>query len=111
MTVDKTARKNTEARLTGGAAGNRQSSFKMLILFTALASTAVFASERPVLKPADVFGIISAHDPQVSPDGRRIVYVQVRANVINDRWNSSRRVVDNHGRNNRPITEVLDEAD
>jgi acylaminoacyl-peptidase len=42
-------------------------------------------SERPVLKPLDVFDLQWAADPEVSPDGRSVAYVRMRMDIKSDR--------------------------
>src|SRR5437762_12215783 len=41
------------------------------------------------LKPLDVFNLQLASDPQISPDGKRIVYVRQSSDVMNDRRRSN----------------------
>ena len=42
-------------------------------------------SERPVLKPLDVFDLQWAADPEVSPDGRSVAYVRMSKDIKTDR--------------------------
>ena len=43
---------------------------------------------------ADLFGLSIAADPQISPDGRTIVYVRRTADVMTDRMQSSLWLID-----------------
>jgi hypothetical protein len=43
---------------------------------------------------ADLFGLSIAADPQISPDGRTIVYVRRSADVMTDRMQSSLWLID-----------------
>lgn len=57
------------------------------------------ASEAPYAAPSrfsalDVFALESAGDPQLSPDGRSIVYVRRVADIMTDRYRSSIWIVD-----------------
>ena len=57
-----------------------------LILFI----PAVRAAEKSTrLEPLDVFNLQFAADPQISPDGRRIVYVRQFSNVMTDKHYSN----------------------
>jgi acylaminoacyl-peptidase len=53
---------------------------------------------------ADVFGLEWASDPQVSPDGRRIVYVRNGFDVMTDRARASLWIVDAEGGGHRALT-------
>ncbi len=56
------------------------------------------------LSEMDVFNIEYAVDPQISPDGRRIVYARRFADIFSDRWVSNLWVVNFDGTDNRPLT-------
>lgn len=69
------------------------------------------ASEQPPapraadrLQPMDVFGLEWAADPQISPDGRRIVYVRNSMDVMKDRRRSHLWLIDADGGDHRPLT-------
>jgi acylaminoacyl-peptidase len=55
------------------------------------------------LQPMDVFDIESAADPQISPDGKRVVYVRNFADVMSDQRFTSLWIVDSSGSNHRPV--------
>jgi len=54
--------------------------------------------------PGDVFDLEWASDPQLSPDGTRIVYVRNFMDVMSDRHRSNLWIVDVGGSNHRPLT-------
>jgi acylaminoacyl-peptidase len=58
----------------------------------------------PRLTPADVFDLEWAADPQVSPDGRRVVYERHFMDIVHDRRRSTLWVVAVDGTDHRPLT-------
>jgi acylaminoacyl-peptidase len=65
------------------------------------------AAEPPAddrLKLMDVFHLEYASDPQVSPDGTRVVYVRNFADVMKDKFRSHLWVVNVDGSDHRPLT-------
>lgn len=68
------------------------------------------AAERTALQPMDLFAIQAASDPQMSPDGKRIAYVRIRADVVQDEWSTSLWVTDADGRNQQPLTDPKESA-
>src|SRR5271169_1678532 len=75
--------------------------FLFLLLFP-LASAAQENADR--LEPLDVFRVQVASDPQISPDGKRIVYVRQSAEVSSDRRVSNLWIVNFDGSEHRPLT-------
>jgi acylaminoacyl-peptidase len=59
----------------------------------------------PVLKPMDVFDLESATDPQISADGKRIVFVRNSFDVMKDRGRSRLWIVNADGTDPRPLTD------
>ncbi|MGD8441045.1 MAG: S9 family peptidase [Holophagae bacterium] len=53
---------------------------------------------------ADVFQLEYAADPQISPDGTRIVYVRTFMDIMTDRRRSNLWIIDVDGSNHRPLT-------
>jgi acylaminoacyl-peptidase len=83
----------------------------MRLAFAVLAlsvTAAVHAGEtKPdprVLQPMDVFGLEWADAPQLSPDGRSVVYQRHWFDVMKDRKRANLWIVDADGRRNRPLT-------
>src|SRR2546425_12769579 len=56
------------------------------------------------LTASDVFNLQYAVDPQISPDGRRIVYVREFSDMLSDRRCSNLWVINFDGTDNRPLT-------
>src|SRR5579884_3995282 len=56
------------------------------------------------LQPMDVFRIQYDADPQISPDGSKIVYERHFADIFADRWRSNLWIVNFDGSGNRPLT-------
>ena len=81
-------------------------------LQTALGQTAVTAdaghlAKRSPIKPlvaTDIFNIELANDPQIAPDGSRIVYVRAFNDITSDKRCSNLWIVNRDGTDNRPLT-------
>ena len=56
------------------------------------------------LAPMDVFALQYAADPQIAPDGRRIVYVRQQADVMTDKRVSNLWLIDVDGKVDRALT-------
>ena len=52
----------------------------------------------------DVFGLEYASDPQISPDGNKVVYVRNSMDIMKDRKAAGLWVVDTDGKNHRKLT-------
>ncbi|HEV2987752.1 MAG TPA: S9 family peptidase [Candidatus Angelobacter sp.] len=77
----------------------------LLLLITLLFITAAMAQQkRPGLSVEDIFNLQSVSDPQISPDGQRIVYVRGFADIMTDRRCSNLWIINADGSNNRPLT-------
>ncbi|MGB7846708.1 MAG: S9 family peptidase [Candidatus Acidiferrum sp.] len=72
------------------------------LVFSPLALTAQDLPNR--LEPMDVFHVQVASDPQISPDGKRIVYSRQSADVSSDRRVSNLWIINFDGSEHRPIT-------
>lgn len=59
------------------------------------------------LKLQDIFEIEFASDPQISPDGKTIVYVRNYFDIMTDRQNANLWSIDADGGNHRPLTTGL----
>ena len=55
-------------------------------------------------EPLDVFDLEFATDPQISPDGKQIVYARSFMDVMTDRRLSNLWTIDWNGENHRPLT-------
>ncbi len=79
----------------------------MAILTFALASALAISQEPPLQVPlaaGDLFELELASDPQISPDGSRIVYVRRWADVHEDRWRANLWIIASTGEDHRPLT-------
>ena len=80
----------------------------MLWLFMALALPILAGeTEKPSenhLKPIDVFNLEYASDPQISPDGYKIVYVRNFFDIMTDRARSNLWIINFDGSDHRPLT-------
>lgn len=63
-----------------------------------------FAQEKTTLDLLDIFNYEFVSDPQISPDGSKIVYVRNFKDVMTDRNLSNLWIIDFEGSNNRPLT-------
>jgi len=79
-----------------------------VIAFLSLLFVPLAGSPSPAGKKAfqmkDVFGLVYASDPQVSPDGLRIVYSRTFMDIMKDRRRSELWIVNLDGSGNRPLT-------
>jgi dipeptidyl aminopeptidase/acylaminoacyl peptidase len=55
-------------------------------------------------KPIDVFQLEYASDPQISPDGKKIVYVRNFFDIMTDRQRSNLWIINYDGSEHRPLT-------
>ncbi len=56
-----------------------------------------------LFQPEDVFQLERAVDPQISPDGSRVVYVRAGSDIMTDRSRSALWIVNADGSNHRPL--------
>ena len=68
--------------------------FSSFILIVAMLSTPVFAQDNSLFKSKDIFSLEYANDPQISPDGRKVVYVRNSNNIMTDNKNRSLWLID-----------------
>ena len=79
--------------------------FSTTALLLALANcwADVAASDPKLLQARDVFGLQTAGDAQISPDGKRIVYVRNSYDIMTDRTRSHLWVINSDGSEHRPL--------
>jgi acylaminoacyl-peptidase len=76
-----------------------------MIVFAALLGTALAADlDDETLQLIDVFQLEYAADPQISPDGERIVYVRSFMDIMEDRRRSNLWILNSDGSDHRPLT-------
>ncbi len=73
-------------------------------VLTAAAQPRPAAAPSGVLVPMDIFHVRYDSDPQISPDGTKIVYERHFADIFHDRWRSNLWIVNYDGRDDRPLT-------
>jgi acylaminoacyl-peptidase len=56
------------------------------------------------LAPLDLFELEYAGQPQISPDGKRVIYVRSFADVFTDQFHSNLWIIDADGSGHRPLT-------
>ena len=78
----------------------------VILLIIALTWTSAVADEIDdgKLNLIDVFQLEYAADPQISPDGERVVYVRSFMDIMADRRRSNLWIVNADGSNHRPLT-------
>ena len=74
----------------------------LLTLSVAVAGQEESESER--FRPIDLFELEYASDPQISPNGARVVYVRNAMDIMADRRRSTLWIVDADGTSHRPLT-------
>ncbi len=82
-------------------------SSSVLVLASALALPALARAQAPAPRPlaaGDLFQLEFAADPQISPDGKQIVYVRRWADDRQDRWRSNLWLVPSAGGEQRALT-------
>src|SRR5260221_407912 len=80
------------------------SPFAVCIAILVAIGPAVYAQDKHTLEPMDVFRLEYAADPQISPDGQRVVYVRNFMDVKKDRRRSNLWIVNVDGSDHRPLT-------
>ncbi len=82
-----------------------KSTFTLLVILLLSVSTSLFAVQaNEQLKMLDVFEMELATDPQISPDGKSIVYVRNFMDIMEDRRRGNLWIINSDGKNNRPLT-------
>ena len=71
--------------------------------FVLLVSAATLAAQDSRFTAEDVFQLERAVDPQISPDGSRIVYVRTGFDIMTDRTRSALWIVNVDGSDHRPL--------
>ena len=64
----------------------------------------VFAGNGNVLGPMDIFEMEGVSDPQISPDGSKILYVRSASDIMTDKRYSNIWIINYNGTDNRPLT-------
>ena len=80
---------------------------RLLAVMFVLLSPAVLVADKQPLQLEDVFDLEFAGDPQISPDGRQVIYIRNSMDIMKDRVRGRLWTVDADGKNHRPL---LDDA-
>jgi dipeptidyl aminopeptidase/acylaminoacyl peptidase len=78
--------------------------FIFLIAFIISGSLSSIAQMSDIMEPLDVFELEFVSDPQISPDGKKIIYVRNFKDIMTDKNLSNLWMIDADGKNNRPLT-------
>ena len=78
--------------------------YRLLVFTTLLIFSSAGIAQADVLQIEDVFELESANSPQISPDGKTIVYVRQFADVMTDKYYSNLWLISFDGNDNRPLT-------
>src|ERR1700688_3834882 len=78
--------------------------FSLCLFILVAASPELHAQDKDAFQPMDVFRLEFAADPQISPDGKRIVYVRNFMDVMKDRRRSNLWIINVDGSEHRPLT-------
>lgn len=76
----------------------------LAIPLIALAGPPEQGTDNQRFQPIDVFQLEYASDPQISPDGQKIVYVRNFYDIMTDRRRSNLWIIDSDGSDHRPLT-------
>lgn len=77
----------------------------LIIFFTLLAvHNQVWAQQKTNLELLDIFDMEYVSDPQISPDGKQVVYVRNFKDIMSDKNLSNLWIVSVDGSRNRPLT-------
>ena len=80
------------------------STFALCLLILVAAGPVLRAQDQDALQPMDVFRLEYAADPQISPDGKRVVYVRNFMDIKKDRRRSNLWIINTDGSDHRPLT-------
>ncbi|MCB7482458.1 S9 family peptidase [Christiangramia sediminis] len=75
-----------------------------LFAFLVFLSTSVLSQEKSELQLLDIFDYEYVSDPQISPDGSKVIYVRNFKDIMTDQNLSNLWIVNADGSQNRPLT-------
>ncbi len=76
----------------------------LIILVAVLYCSLMFAQSSDVLEPIDIFDMEFVGDPQISPDGSKIVYVRNFKDIMTDGNRSNLWIINSDGTGHMPLT-------
>ncbi len=65
------------------------------------------AQQHPPLQPLDIFELEWASDPQISPDGKRVVYLRNGMDIMKDKRVKSLWIINTDGTNHQKLTSAF----
>jgi len=74
------------------------------IILTYILAIAISVNGQSTFDPLDVYDLEFATDPQISPDGKQIIYARSFMDVMTDRRLSNLWVTNFEGSKHRPLT-------
>ena len=77
---------------------------KQKLFLTLLSLSILVANEDNLLKPINIFDMESVSDPQISPDGSKVLYVRSGSDIMKDKRYSNIWIINFDGSNHRPLT-------
>ena len=77
---------------------------RMLLLVSSLSGMLAIAGTTKRLELSDIFQLENALEPQISPDGKRIVYTRRFADIMKDSRPSNLWIINFDGTGHRPLT-------
>ena len=79
--------------------------FNLLLFSLFILSSSVYAQNK--FENLDVFELQYARDPQVSPDGSKIVYIRTKMDIMKDSKSSSLWIMNSDGTNHQKLTSLV----
>tara|TARA_B100000475_G_scaffold200860_1_gene186394 strand:+ start:600 stop:2627 length:2028 start_codon:yes stop_codon:yes gene_type:complete len=79
--------------------------FNLLLLSLFILSSSVYAQNK--FENLDVFELQYARDPQVSPEGSKIVYIRTKMDIMKDSKSSSLWIMNSDGTNHQKLTSLV----
>jgi dipeptidyl aminopeptidase/acylaminoacyl peptidase len=76
----------------------------LLLGLTSVGASAQKSAGDNKLQPMDLFNLQSVSDPQISPDGKRVIYVRRFGDITTDKYYSNLWIINFDGSDNRPLT-------
>ena len=76
----------------------------MISLLGALSIAATVQADEGRLEIEDIFNLESVADPQISPDGKQIIYVRRFADIMTDKRYANLWIIEFDGSGHRPLT-------
>jgi len=67
-------------------------------------NSTLHSQNKKVLEPIDIFNLEYVSNPQISPDGKRIIYIRNYFDIQSDKQFSNLWIINTDGTENRPLT-------